>query len=301
MTVRVRKFPATTGIDLVGACGHPYKTRIKLPGYLAGRTRTAFLEHRLVEVKQLEEEQLKKTDCPDCHAADTLDNVRVNSSVLTDQYGLDMLPHLSGTRRTIAFGEGLRLQAWHEQIAMICQQVHTVAQERNSLSLHLAITALHRLYPDRGAHAPDSPAPFVATAECCPRGPRTPIPERISLRLAEWLLVRHATRANSHMLYGITDASEWISFGKGSRSGRYSPFRRDMTVEVLPALLVASYRGWADIGAAEQAFQTLLTSATDSASGFLDALAGKSLPEAMEATTVFAALQPAAHPIDPPF
>jgi hypothetical protein len=274
-TMEERKFPRTTGIRAEGKCGHEYDKRMPLDSY-AGKFRTPENVAKVDAIIKEYQEHLKTSVCPTCHALNSTEMHEQQGAALTRWLGVDPLPELKGTKRTIGFAMEIRHDAMLRLLRSRRQSGMSLLGTSSVVQAFIMDAIEAKWGKFRSEERPASPdiAALMKGAESLERMGfygltafsyafyRETTCEEV---LSDWLLYRHAMLQSTHPLYTETDASYWIRQHKGTAryqvtrvfpSPSYEAFTESMAADV-----VARTVAWEDRSEAYAAFKAMVSDA----------------------------------------
>lgn len=306
---KIRKYPKTTGINVTGACGHSYTTRINTPFPLIGQPRSPKGEKKLAAAITDSINYLAKLQCLECGALGNIVEVQERLQRYSDIYSLTAMKPMEGTPRMRAFAEELRFEMLDDNITAI-QLAILHETEKPYMFLALAVEGLRALYPSSQTEYVEelkTVADQVSSHQPFYRGRQrmenanSPLAANkgegyIVSGLAEWLLVRYKFNFIPENALEITDSTRWVKNRKGrgtSANGIYGNyFSQKLPLNIVyTALLTASNPGWKTLEEMEDAFKTLIKRMDRSSHNIFMEHVGTSLPEAVEVVQVVKALQ----------
>lgn len=299
-----RKFPKTTGIKATGKCGHDYDKRIALDT-LAGSFRTAENIEAVALLIMREQDFARQQDCPTCHALDITEIVQQTEGALTRWLGVEPLPVLTGTKRTIGFAMDIRHQALLRSLSSQRQSGMSVLTGDRFVQVFV-LDAVTSKWGTRAPTGPASPdlASLVKGAEALERMGLYGLTFRARYFreeyshtevLSDWLIYRHAMLEWMNPFYQQTEASFWIRHHKGTeryqQTSTVAGARYDAFSESLAADIVANTVAWEDRLEAYTAFTAMVGRAGSvERQALAFAEPGSPLPEVLEQMTVMRAL-----------
>lgn len=287
-SVRIKKYPKTTGITALGSCGHEFSHRFNLPYSIVGTVRNEKHDLAVEKEKQFQLGVTAKNLCPECYASEGLRNTVQESQTLADSYNLEKFVPLKGTVRMQSFAESIRLNWWHDRTRAVHGLLYGVVKESQT-GLNLALYSILESYPQpETSELSEDIENLWDSLKHAALWHDAKTEENISWTLASWLLVRHMTDQHAAVLYRNSDSLDWVKMYK-SRYAYSNDFKRQMPEAgtIFIAALVGMIPGWKDRYTAEAVFKGMIARNYEDTLKLIMSRKGQPLAKVLEEAAVY--------------
>lgn len=262
--------PRTTGIKLVGSCGHETKERILVNVW--GDYNTENLE-KLEKYNSKRKEEALGRLCLDCEANNRSDENRIELKKLTDLLEIEDFPEFIGTVRMNAYASVIRRDMISREVANIMSNVMN-RLTTSSIIDQILFSTLSKAWgneslPPLPQDLFDLHTEMNTLALEATNGLEKISDENKEISLAAWLLLKFRL-SNQYTICYEDRAKVWITIGR-SRYGSPLLEIKELPSQIyLSAIIVSQFNYWNNRTDAWNTFQILNRSASHDVTNFLE-------------------------------
>lgn len=316
--IEERKFPRTTGIPARGECGHEYSKRIPLDKY-SGKFRTPENLKAVEKVVRDEQRAALKAPCPTCNAVEVTAMCAQGESVMARWLGVQPLPELTGTPRTIGFAAEIRHNLFRKLLENGQYRPVSLLSGSRVVESLIMDAVLSKWGQDVDSEPSEDISALAQDAtelrnagfynfyyptsfESMSAGVMSA--KEVRETLTSWLLLKRIVEQGAFTFYDKTEAQFWIRHHKGTQSWMTDDmrFRGRPIAEGLAAEIVAKAFPWNNRDDAYSAFVAMMAyTGTVEADALDNADEGTPLKDMLEQMQVMRALSGKDPVVDWPF